>query len=436
MSNSRKTLSILIAAALSPALAQAADDNAQTLELKSRLIHFDREFENAANDRSQTALGLQLNYESAYLGDVIGFGLSGYSVTELASSGRVTSDILRADDDGDFHNSFGKIGQAFIKLKYADLIQAKIGRQTHKSLLVGSSGSRAIPNTFSGISASLTPMKSLTFYGAVYDEWSPRAEANFDGFRTDRSAEGDIEYIGIVGAKYKDGPIAANLEYLTSKDFLAKIGLVGSYTFSLANTDKLTLTAGIHTSKDDGKLFVTGSESGELDDEDVPGARAGTTSSDNDSTAVYLQGEWKHGDIAIGAALAKFDGAWIEDNFAGDHGTNPFPTGGVLADMTNDGELAWMLSAGYDWKRVLPGLTTTASIKRGSGAQNSHVAALGEADEQELALDIRYKIPAVKGLSFRYLYLDYSSDKTGRLDGVKDDETDHRIYLDYSYRFF
>lgn len=227
MSTSRKTLSILIAAALAPALSQAADGNAQTLELKSRLIHFDREFENSANDRSQTALGLQLNYESGYFGDIVGFGLSGYSVTKLGSSGRVTTDILRADDDGDFHDSFGKIGQAFIKLKYADLVQAKIGRQTHHSLLVGSSGSRAIPNTFSGISASLTPMKGLSVYGAVYDEWSARADADFNGFRTDRSAEGDIKYIGIIGAKYKDGPIAANLEYLTSKDFLAKLGLVG-----------------------------------------------------------------------------------------------------------------------------------------------------------------------------------------------------------------
>jgi hypothetical protein len=435
MSTSRKTLTVLVAAALAPAFAQAADDNAQTLELKSRLIHFDREYENSANDRSQSALGLQLNYESAYFGDVIGFGLSGYSVTKLGASGRITSDILSVDKDGDAHDSFGKLGQAFIKLKYQDAVRATLGRQVHKSMLLSSSGSRAIPNSFSGGSVEVKPMKGLTFYGAIYNEWSPRSDAHFYEFKTDRSAEGDIKYIGIFGANYKDGPIAANFEYLNSKDFLAKFGLVGSYTFNLANKDKLTLTAGVHTSKDDGKLFVTGAESAELDDEDVPGAKLGTTPSHNDSTAVYLEGEWVHGGLKLGAALAKFDGAWIEDNFAGDHGTNPFPTGGVLADMTNDGEFAWMLSAGYDWKKILPGLTTTASIKRGSGAQNSHVAALGKADEQELALDVRYKIPAVKGLSFRYLYLDYNSDKTGRLDGVKEDETDHRIYLDYSYRF-
>ena len=436
MKVSRKILSALIAAALAPAAAQAAKDDANTLELKSRLIHFDRDFETASNDRSQTALGLQLNFESAYFGDIIGFGLSGYSVTELGSSGRVTSDVLRADGDGDFHDSFGKIGQAFIKVKYQDLLQAKIGRQTHKSMLVGSSGSRAIPNTFSGISASVTPMKGLGIYAAIYDEWSPRAEAHFKGFRTDRTSEGAIDYIGVLGAKYKTGPFALEIEYLNSKDYLSKVGVVGSYTMALANKSKLALTAGVHTSRDDGSLFVTGAEGGDLDDEDVAGSAVGVTASDNDANAMYLEAEWNHGPLMIGGAVAHFDGLWIEDNFTDDHGTNPFPTGGVLADITNNDETVVMLRAGYDWSAYVTGLKTTVSIKRGTGARNSHVPALGEADEQEVALDLRYKVAAVKGLSFRYLLLDYSSDKTGRVDGVKEDETDHRIYLDYNYRFF
>ena len=43
----------------------------------------------------------------------------------------------------------------------------------------------------------------------------------------------------------------------------------------------------------------------------------------------------------LGAAVAKFDGAWVESNFAGDHGKSPFPTDGVLADMTNRDETVW-----------------------------------------------------------------------------------------------
>jgi hypothetical protein len=416
--------------------ATAAGTEGHSLELKARGIYFDRDYEDDANDRSQSALGLQLNYESPYFGDFIGIGLSGYSVTELGASGRLTSDILSVDKDGDVHESFGKLGQAFIKLKYHDVVSAKLGRQVHKSMLLSSSGSRAIPNTFSGGTIDIKPMKGLKVYGAMYNEWSPRSDAHFHEFKTDRSDEGEIDYIGLIGVSYDAGPFSVDLEYLKSDNFMSKTGLVASYTFDLANKSKLKLTGGVHTSRDDGKLFVTGSESAELDDEDVPGSKAGTTASDNDGLGVYVAADWSFGNVLLGGALAKFDGAWIEDNFAGDHGTNVFPTGGVLADFTNRDERVWMLKAGYDWKEYVKGLKTTISYKKGTGARNSHVPALGKADESELALDVRYAIPVLKGLGVRYTYLDYKSDKTGRLDGVKEDERDHRLYIDYTYRFF
>ncbi len=430
---SMKTLAVIAAGLLLPGLSQAAEDSAHKLELKLRGIHFDREFEDSANDRTQTGLGLQLNYESPFFADVIGFGLSGYSVNRLGSSGRVVSDVLEADGHGGFRDSSGKVAQAFVKLKHRDLLELKFGRQLHTSLLLSSSTSRAVPNTFSGGSGAITPLKGLKLYGAVYDRWSRRAESGFEKFATDRSARGDLDYVGLVGAEYKSGPFALKLEYLESKDFLTKLGVVGAYTFALADKDKLTLSAGVHNSRDAGGLFVTSSENGELDDEDkyAAGAR-----SDNDGTGVYVDVDWRVGNVALGAAVARFDGAWIEDNFAGDHGTNPFPTGGVLADMTNNDETVWMVRAGYDWKDYVQGLNTTVKYKRGSGAKNSHVAQLGEADEDELELDVRYQIPLVKGLNFRYRYLHYTSDKTGRVDGVLADNTDHRVYLDYTYRFF
>lgn len=425
---------ILIGSLALPGIAAAAGMEGHSLELKARGIYFDRDYEKDSNDRSQSGLGLQLNYESPYFGDIIGIGLSGYSVTKLGASGRITSDVLSVDDGGDVHDSFGKVGQAFIKLKYHDLVAAKFGRQTWKSMLLSSSGSRAIPNSFSGGTVEVKPMKGLSVYGAMFNEWSSRSSAHFDEFKTDRSAEGAIDYIGILGASYDAGPLSVDFEHLKSDRFLSKTGLVGSYTLALADKSKLKLTGGVHMSRDSGKLFVVGAESSELDDEDT-GAGVGTKS-DNDGLGVYLAADWKLDNLALGVAVAKFDGTWIEDNFAGDHGTNVFPTGGVLADMTNRDETVWMLSAGYDWKNYVKGLKTAVSYKSGSGARNSHVPSMGSADESELAVDVRYAVPAVKGMSVRYLYLDYKSDKTGNLDGVKEDESDHRLYVDYTYRFF
>lgn len=430
------TLSGVIAATFVPCVSAADSAPGHKLELKARGIYFDREFENPAGDRSQSALGLQLNYESPLFADIIGIGLSGYSVTKLDASGAVRSDVLKADNNGDFHASFGKIAQAYVKLKLGEAGDLKFGRQLHDSLLLGSSTSRAVPNTYSGASGEFRPLKGLAIYGAYYDEWSRRADDGFEKFATDRSDEGDIDFVGVLGLNYKQGPVSVQLEYLNSKDFLSKVGLVGSYTFELAKANKVKLTAGVHTSRDAGKLFVAGAEGSELDDEDVVGAIAGVTRSDNDGKGMYIDADWAIGNVSLGAAVARFDGAWIEDNFTGDHGTNPFPTGGVLADMTNNDETVWMVRAGYEWKDYVKGLKTTVKYKQGTGARNSHVSSLGEADESELEVDVRYQIPLLKGLNLRYRYLEYNSDKTGRVDGVLQDNTDHRVYLDYTYRFF
>lgn len=427
------TLSLCAAVLLLPMVGHAGDASGHKLELKGRTVHFDREFENPLNDRTQTALGLQLKYESPYLADMIGFGIAGYSVTRLDSSGRVVTDILKVDSQGEFHDSFGKVAEAYVKIRHRDLAEVTLGRQLHNSLLLFSSTSRAVPNTYSGGSAVVTPVKGLKLYGAVYDQWSRRAGSGFERFATDRSERGDVDYVGVVGAEYKSGPVAVTFEYLDSKDFLRKAGLVGSYTFALADKSTLKLTGGVHTSQDAGKLFVTGSASSKLDDEDKYPAG---TRSDNDGLSAYVDLEWRTGNLMLGAGVAKFGGAWVESNFAGDHGMNPFPTGGVLADMTNRDETVWVARAGYDWKEYVKGLRTGVSYKKGTGARNSHVRHLGKADEDELDIDLRYQIPMVKGLNLRYRYLKYTSDKTGLLDGVLPDNTDHRIYLDYTYRFF
>lgn len=430
----RGILPILATVLAHPAMAAGLEGH--SLELKSRVVHFDRSFETSSRDRTQTGLGLQLNYESPYFADIVGIGVSGYSVTRLDSSGFVTTDVLSADGSGGLHDTFGQIAQAFVKVKHQDLFGLKFGRQLHKSMLLSSSDSRAVPNTYSGANAEFTPLEGLKFHGGIYDQWSRRADSRFEKFATDRSYEGAIDYVGLIGAAYKSGPYSVEFEYLNSSDYLAKLGLVGAYTIALAEKSKLKLSAGLHTSRDAGDLFVTASEGGELDDEDRPGSIPGVTRSDNDGRGYYLDADWSVGNFALGAAIAKFDGAWIEDNFSGDHGTNPFPTGGVLADMTNNDETVWMVRAGYDWKDYVKGLRTTVKYKDGSGARNSHVGALGEADESEFEFDLRYRIPVVEGLNFRYRYLNYSSSKVGRVDGVLEDNTDHRFYLDYTYRFF
>lgn len=428
----RFALPIVAVCIFSPAGAMTADNH--LFELKARVVHFDRDFENPVNDRVQTGLGLQLNYESPYFSDIIGVGISGYSVSELGSSGRVTNDILKSNGAGGFEE-FSKVAQSFVKLKYKDLAQAKFGRQLHNSMLLRASTSRAIPETYSGANGQITPIKDLKIYGAVYDRWSSRTSGSFEGFRTDLSASGSIDAVSILGSQYKHEGLELNVEYLRSKSFLSKYGLVGSYSMPLANKSEIKITSGFHASNISGSLAVTGAEGAELDDEDIPGSRSGSSKSGDNGSGIYIQANWKLGNLSTGGALSKFNGTWIEDNFAGDSGTNVFPTGGVLADFSNRDELVWMLRASYNLKDYIKGLTTTMSFKRGTGAKNSAVPTLGAATERELDLGIRYNVPFFPGLSASYRFLNYKSNKSGRLDGVKEDNKDHRIYLDYAYRF-
>ncbi len=216
---------------------------------------------------------------------------------------------------------------------------------------------------------------------------------------------------------------------------MRKFGLRATVKQKLTDS-QLKYTGGLFTSVDAGDLFVTRSESGDLDDEDVPGSVRGVTSSDNDGLGGFVQAAWKRGNAELSGAFSVIDEIWLEDNFTGDHGTNPFPTRSRIGpDLTNTNEKVAMLKLAYDWKDMVPGLKTHFAIAHGWDAENSVDSSLGEADEDWWEVWVRYKLPFLKGLQFTGIYHDYESDETGAVDGVKDDERDIRLYLDYVYTF-
>ncbi|MCU7941852.1 MAG: OprD family porin [Candidatus Thiodiazotropha sp. (ex Cardiolucina cf. quadrata)] len=417
--------------------ALAADEaklKGHKLQSKVRVVHFDREFGNEDNDRDQTALALEADYTSPQFGGVIGVGVSGYFVEDINDGGLAREDVLTLED-GEV-DGFALFGQAYLNLTLGKSFSAKLGRQRHKSMFLNSSTSRAVPNTFQGISANFKPMKGLSFYGAIYDKWSRRTRDDFEGFATDVSDEGDIDFVSILGVKYKLGEFSINGEYLESDDFMRKFGLLATYSQKLADDSSIKYTGGVFASSDVGDLFVTRAESGDLDDEDVPGSVRGVTDSENDGLGAYIQAAWKKGNATVTGAFTIIDEIWLEDNFSGDHGRNPFPTRSRIGpDLTSTNEKVVMLKLAYNWKDYIKGLTTHVAIGHGWDAENSVDASLGEADEDWWEVYMRYKFPFLKGLQFTGRYHDYKSDETGTVDNVKDDRRDIRLYLDYVYTF-
>lgn len=458
-------LSGLIAALGAPASAFAADEpNGHKLEIVARAIAFDVEYQSssAGNPRTaydQSALGLQLNYESPYLADMVGVGASVYSVNKIDAKGpnENTTQLLRVGSNGRLEDSYQTIGQAFLALKFAKVAGLKAGRQRHDSLLLKSTTSRAVPDTFSGVSGEVKPTEGTKIYLAAYDRWRPRTSDDFSKLKTDlsrsatvRSIAGDIDYVGILGGSYKNGAFASTLEYLVSHNYLEKFGLTGAYTIPLENSNRLKLSSGLFTSRDAGGLFVCGAES-EVDCASTAASEKGKPIH-NDGKGIYLDADWKTGNFTLGGAVAKFDGVWIEDNFSADsaspnangsaayitdHGTNPFPTSAAMGpDLTNNQETVWSVRVRYDWAVLVPGLSTAVKYSEGSGAKNSYNEALGSGSEKYRELDVKYVFPFAKGLSFRYLYMDYDSQLSGTIGGItRKGENNQRMYLDYAYKF-
>ncbi len=401
------------------------------LSLQSRFATITREFKEAPQtDREQSVLGLRFKYETGKIADSIRLVTSIYHVEEVYTSGAAANDLLPVNPAGDQEERFTKFGEAYVELTPFKNFSAKVGYQPIKSLLKSSSGQRAIPDTYQGISAAYK-LGDVTLYSQWYNKWSRRHDKDSEKFTTDLGAE--IDHIWINGLTYKKDALTVDAEILKSANFLQKTGLRASYYWPLGEDQRFTAKAGVFTSDDDGSLFVVGAEAGELDDED---AAAVGSPSNNNGFGAYVQGIWDYHDWKFTTAVSKFDETWIEDNHSGDHGTNPFPTRSIIfPDFSNSNETAYLVGVEYDWHKWVPGLSTAFNYSKGEDIENSVDKSLGEGSENYREIFIKYNPNWLKGLAFQWRIHDYRGKKTGNVDGVKGDDFDNRIFVDYTYKF-
>ncbi len=410
--------------------APSTEPTAHQLTLQVRSVHFDRDFETDALDLRQSALGIQLNASSAAWKNIVSVGASAYQIQKLSASGLRRSDLFHVDNHGDYETSSSQLGQAYLNLHFGQSLSARLGRQTLDTLFLDSSGSRAVPSSFQGVSVS-AKVAEVALYGVWVDRWSPRHDDSFVPFFTDRVVTGQagnaaIDYISIIGAEYQHGDFSARLEQVSSHDYLTKQALMLRYHFG-PQLSRWTLAGGYLNSRDDGELFVDGAERGEVD--------AGTDS--NHSNVYFATLDWAAEQLSLGMAMTLVrDDVWIEDLYSGDHGTTPLPTRAPSGqDLTGKNANVWQVRASYDWSQVVTGLSTLLLYTHANGAENTYDKALGSADEWYTAMDVTWAVPAVKGLRFRWLCVDYHSDENGRVAEVKEDTLENRLYLDFAYQF-
>lgn len=435
-----------------PLVVHAQATNSHEFDIAARLVYWEDASSrypvgSATDFYSQSALGLQANYRSPYFNDLIGFDASLYAVQRLSDSGTPTTNLVEVNNSGKLEKGYTTLGQASVKLKLGNIGDVRLGRQVVNHLMLKSTATRAVPDTYSGVSSEFRPLANTKIYVAQYDRWRARSGESFEKFRTESTAAGvpnQISYLRVIGGTYQNGPYALAAEQLDAKDYLSKLGIVGSYTLDLSKTNTVKLSVGMFQSKDAGNLFRCGAER-EMD-------CTGTGRIANNASAKFLDADWKRNDLTVGAAIAKFNGFWIEDNFAAnslrtgslnqDHGTNPLPTGAALGpDFSNNNEGAWSARVAYDWKTWVPGLKTAYKYVKGTGAKSSNTNNTASGKEKYEEIVLTYALPFVKGTSVSYYRYKYSSSTenytaANNIKGMPRTAWDQsRLYVDYAYKF-
>lgn len=389
----------------------------------------------------QSALGMELNYRSVYWHDWLGIDGSVYAVSKLFDTGKPTAQLLEIENNGKLAQNFAVLGQLYVKAKLGEGSEIKIGRQLQDSLLLKSTNTRAVPDTFSGVSAQFKLNPELNTYLSYYDRWKPRSMDSFEKLVTDNNEH--IPYVALIGAKYQTQQWTLNTEYLKSKDYLEKYGTTVQYKLPFASSTWL-FTGGAFFSRDDGNLFKCAAEA---DLDCIKGQQIS-----NRGNGYFFDINWMIMRFELGAAISKFDGFWIEDNFSThsdrtgvltqDHGTNPFPTSSAIGpDFTNNDETAVALRFRYNWSDLIQGLKTEFKYAYGFGAHQSNISSEIEGQERYYDIGFSYSVPWIKNLDFRYSYLHYDSKFEHAALGEKingmtrKDWDQHRLLINYRHMF-
>jgi hypothetical protein len=402
--------------------------------LSIQVSHYDRTFSNPQNNRTQTGLGAILRHTHSLWGKLLTINGAAYHVQKLATNGRIQEDLLTVD--GNQLAGFSLLGEASLKLQPTQNFSIEVGRTQHDSLLLKSK-TRLLPSTFEGVNLSWQIGKNLTLYAHRFTKWSARANSEFVRFDTELSRSGAINNLVIAGIDsnfriFKSTSINLNSEYFEAKNYLRKTALRTRLKQNLENHRSIEFEAAILSSNDSGALFVDGANCCL----DRSGLNASNQRLGHNGWGTYLEGTYRVGKHSFSIAVTKIGEPWLEDSFAGDHGTTPFPTATFGPELTNQNETVWLTDYKFSLTSgVLTGLSTKLAYASGSNIENSISSDLGTAEERWWYAELRYQSPWIKGLEARARFRDYKSNIIGEVAGVASDRNEIRLDLRYKKTF-
>jgi hypothetical protein len=383
------------------------DDATFTLHLRSYLL--DRYDDSSTTDPGAWALGGWAGYETGWIGDVLRFGLVGY-----------TSQPLWAPDDRDFtillmtgQEGYSVLGQAYAALKFEEQVLT-VFRQLVNQPEVNAQDNRMTPNTFEGgtLKGELGP---FAYYGGVLTAMKKRNEVEFINIANAAGVNKDsFMYLG--GLEFS--PLE-NLKARTSlyvvPDLLASSYSDAVWTMPLLEDTKLRLS---------GQFMVQGAVGEENMSEEV------------DAWIGGIKGDviWNGLTLTAGYTHAGEDNDWQSD-----YGSWPGYTGMIVKDFNRANEQALLLGASFDFATVgAEGLVFTAAMA--TDLEIGENAAGKDQDEwTEYDFTADYRLSALAGdlewLAPLWLRARYALVEVDDTDGTDFQIDDFRIILNYELQF-
>lgn len=411
-----------------------ANTSDTTFELT--FAHYDRSFQSNVNDRSQTGTGAIFRHRQGFLRDRLELKAGVYAAQKWSATGLIREDLFPLENS--HLASFELLGEASVAWSLAENVKLEVGRFEHSSLLLKSK-TRVLPSTFQGANFYWSPSDAVHLYGHRFTKWSRRANSDFEEFGTNNSVSGAIAGILILGASFEkklSDSIAIRMqsEFLEANDYLRKFGFVGSVSTELDDEITLKVKAGLFSSRDAGALFINGANDA-LDI--IPDMNStNKVRIEHRGLGGYLSSFLALARHRFGLSYVQFGQPWLEDNFADDHGTTPFPSRTYGPDLTNAKEHVWVFEYQHQWRDgALQGLVFDVAFAEGRDIENSISSRLGQAKEYWYEFDIKYQLPMLKNLITRLRYRNYDSDIIGDVAGVSDARHETRFTVNYEYRF-
>ncbi|WP_330926865.1 OprD family outer membrane porin [Candidatus Sororendozoicomonas aggregata] len=417
-------LSVLGAAVLAASAAQANFLEDSSFDIKLRNVVFDYDGVSDDSDFRQWAQGIEANFKSGYIGDVIGFDASYYGALKLDHAGDNVYDDLLGGSQGD--KSYGKIGQAYLKAKLGDDTLNFYGQAGLMGLdagLMASSGSRATPSSFRGFYGEVN-IHDVKVFSSYVDQISLRTSTGYDDFTNEAGKKIDNAYQ--FGGTYNGNNISAEVVYLESQDYQQQ-NLV-SLGYKLPINEGMALSFGgiYHEAKENGKLW-----DGAFDDK-AEHYNLNTTFSVHalDVTLSYAK---TNADKANG--LGQFQYSFADNEY----GSTPSKVSRQLSDFMYNGESAWQLAAGYRFDRLgAAGLKTTLTYTKGTGIEDNssgiRTKVMDNEHETDLEVSYAFQQPELEGLSVKLQHAWHTAQYSSNHEDEK--QKDLRFYVDYTVSVF